>query len=306
MTPADLEAEEVSGPQLISDAWKKFHGGYFEEALRLFSKALKADSTLIAGWEGQVRCLVELDEYREAETWLNKALGLYPKNAGLLSVKALVGALAGRFEEAMGASDQALSIKTDDSPFFWIDRGCVLILSGNTDTARMNFAKVLEGKGPDLWQWQLRAGVIYLKAGKATLALDLLKKASDNFPGNPYIWYKTGLACIAVKNQPRARDAFEKALEIDPHYKPASTALKSLKEKACFVATCLDIDDTRLCALRAFRNRIRKRAGGEQIWQLYLRISPPVVDFLQRIPAVKPTIAWIMSRCADAVKEERK
>jgi tetratricopeptide (TPR) repeat protein len=51
--------------------------GEFEDALRYYSRAVELDRQCVAGWVGQVRMLVALEEYTEAELWARKALELF-------------------------------------------------------------------------------------------------------------------------------------------------------------------------------------------------------------------------------------
>ena len=270
----------------LQAAWDNFREGEFEPALLNFSKALRFDSGMIEAWEGQVRCLIELGELREAEVWANKALGLFPKNPGLLSVKAYHSALTGSCEEALDLSDQALLQPFENKPFMWYDRGAILLLKDSGETARLTLEKILE-ENPNDWFWLLHIGQLYFKTGKFAIALDLWQKASQHAPALPYLWYKIGQCYQAMGNQPKAKQAFERALEAKANYKPAQEALLSLNKKSCFVATCLELDPERLDYLRGLRDSLRQQVWGETLWQLYLKISPPLVNILLRYPRLK-------------------
>jgi tetratricopeptide (TPR) repeat protein len=248
---------------------------------------------------------VDLEEYHEAETWLNKALGLYPKNPRLLSLKALVDSFGGRPADALMASDDALAAKGEDFPELWIDRGAALLLKGSFDTAKMNFAKVLESQ-PEEWFWLLRVGILYLKAGKTALAVDCLLKAAERGPGIPYVWYRLGQSYQALGNQPRARSAYEKALEIDPHCHVAQEKLNSLRRSLCFIATCLGLDDDRLAFLRERRDCLRRSSHGEYAWKFYSFISPPLVDILTKAPVLKAPLRRILMLATDYLRKSRK
>lgn len=215
----------------LGEAEKKYREADFEGALRSYSKALSLDSSLISAWEGQVRCLMDLDEYREAEVWLNKALGLYPRNPGLLSARALSLSMSGLSDQAMAASDEALSLKTSGLTFGWLDRGAVLLARGHEDTARSNFEKALE-ENPDDWFFLMRVGMIYQRYGKNALALDYYLRASALAPAIPFLWYRMGRACLSLGYHERAVNCFERSLEISPQYRPAREALLEIRNKA--------------------------------------------------------------------------
>jgi tetratricopeptide (TPR) repeat protein len=51
--------------------------GFYETALKYYSRALEQDRSQVDGWLGQVQMLVLLEEYPEAELWARKALELF-------------------------------------------------------------------------------------------------------------------------------------------------------------------------------------------------------------------------------------
>jgi tetratricopeptide (TPR) repeat protein len=67
--------------QMAEQSWRR---GDFEKALRHYSKALGMDPNLEEAWLGQIRCLMDLDEVKEARLWVNKALEQLPRSAGLM------------------------------------------------------------------------------------------------------------------------------------------------------------------------------------------------------------------------------
>ena len=51
----------------LAEAQTAFENGQFEEALRLYAKVLEFNPRNAAAWTGQVRMLIELDEFAEAK-----------------------------------------------------------------------------------------------------------------------------------------------------------------------------------------------------------------------------------------------
>ena len=62
----------------LNEARSAFENGYFEPALRLYSKVLEFNPNNAAAWTGQVRMLIELGEFKEAKLWADKALEHFP------------------------------------------------------------------------------------------------------------------------------------------------------------------------------------------------------------------------------------
>ena len=82
-----LQSRQQSGGQqrLIKDetyyvaqAQFAFENGQFEEALRLYAKILEYNPRNASAWAGQVRMLIELNEFAEAKKWADKALERFP------------------------------------------------------------------------------------------------------------------------------------------------------------------------------------------------------------------------------------
>ncbi len=72
-TPARLQ-EEHDQHYWLRQAGEERRQGHYENALRLYSRSLEIDRSLVEGWVGQVQMLVALGEYPEASLWGAKAL----------------------------------------------------------------------------------------------------------------------------------------------------------------------------------------------------------------------------------------
>src|ERR1043166_7580338 len=85
--PQAVGTPEASAQQYLDNAREAYHWGDFESALRLHTKCLKENRTIIAAWVGQVQMLVQLKEYNEARLWSDKALELFRNNGELMAAK---------------------------------------------------------------------------------------------------------------------------------------------------------------------------------------------------------------------------
>ena len=110
----------------VSEARAAFENGEFEFALRLYSKVLEFNPQNIVAWAGQVRMLIELDEFKEARLWAEKALERFPHEPELLAAKAVALGREGDLEEALACSDAAVE-QRGDTPYVWLARGDVLL-----------------------------------------------------------------------------------------------------------------------------------------------------------------------------------
>ena len=199
----------------LQEAEKKFNHGDFEQALKLYARALGQDPNLIDAWVGQVDCLSELDELNEARVWANKALEQFPNSAKLLSAKAAILAKTAEYEEAVRLSDRAISMKDPDK-FIWLCRGFVL-LSKDEKNAKYCFDRVLEGNPSDA-DLNLRIGACYLWHNKFSEAKACLDRALENSQNNPFIWYKLAQSCKGLGLDERAAQCYEECLRFSSEF----------------------------------------------------------------------------------------
>lgn len=94
----------------------------YEQALKDYSAAVRIDGGAQEAWRGQLLCLLALEEYREVELWLKKAIELLGESADFLAIQALIYGRTGDFDRACGYSDAAME-SAGSSPLPLIVRG---------------------------------------------------------------------------------------------------------------------------------------------------------------------------------------
>lgn len=298
------EDEGKNEQDYLREADQYYRNGYFEEALRAYSAALKFDSRLVEAWAGQVRALTDLKEYHEAGVWVDKALGLFSKNPLLLSAKAWVLAREGRLEEALQCSDQALGEGGEDD-VLWLDRGTVLLLSGNQEAAVYCLNKLLEREVED-WYWLMRAGMVFLDAGMPARAQKLLQMAVEHHPDSPLAWLSLAAAHRELGQKDRARECLERLRELDPRH-PAlgRTPETQARKRPCLVASCCfrNPGAPQVLVLRRWRDRwLLERSWGRGCARFYDRWSPRAVQSLVGHPRLKALIRLAISGAAALLK----
>src|SRR5579862_7548604 len=110
----------------LAEARTAFENGKFEPALRLYSKVLEFNPRNVIAWTGQVRMLIELDEFREAKLWADKALERFPNEPELLAAKAVALGRGGDLPGALAFSDASIEGR-GDTPYVWLACGDVLL-----------------------------------------------------------------------------------------------------------------------------------------------------------------------------------
>ena len=130
----DEQSVEYTADYYYGRGREQFDKGYFEDALRLFSRTLEEDSNFIEAWADQAWALIYLDELPEALVWTNRGLERFPDSPELLSLKGLLLAMQGELEEGMAYSDGAISQDKSVSESVWLARGEILLRGGGGKT----------------------------------------------------------------------------------------------------------------------------------------------------------------------------
>src|SRR5439155_2594663 len=173
----------------LGEAGAAFENANFELALRLYSKVLEFNPQNVAAWTGQVRMLIELNEFKEAKLWADKALERFPHDPELLAAKAVALARAGDVEGAILFSDAAIE-ERGDTPYVWLARGDVL-LARNERRADYCFEKALLLAPRDWFVAWLAARIRYFYEHFA-LALKLLQQAIEWNAAHFRLWLELG------------------------------------------------------------------------------------------------------------------
>jgi tetratricopeptide (TPR) repeat protein len=188
-----------------------FQRGEFEQALRYFTRALELDRALVPAWVGQVQMLIELEELREAELWVDKALELFRDQGELLSAKGVVKARRGDYRAGMACSDSALAAR-GSSAYRWLARGEIL-LARNETQVNATFDRAMQEEGAD-WFTRVWAARIYRRYGRYTPAAMLARQATESGAHHPYAWYIRGL-CERDLGLGGYQSSLQRALQLD-------------------------------------------------------------------------------------------
>lgn len=199
--------------RLLTEAEGCFRGGYFQQALRLFGRALESSPRSVPAWCGQVRMLIELDELAEARVWADKGIESLPGEPELLAAKGVALARSGDLEAALAFSDAAIG-ERGDTPYIWLARGDVL-LARSEKRADYCFAKALAAATGD-WVWPWLSSRSHLFHRRFALALKLARQALALEPGAAVIWLQLARCQLALGLADGAHQSLAQAGELDP------------------------------------------------------------------------------------------
>lgn len=223
---AALQEETYDYSYYVERGDEHYFTGRYDQALRQYSRALQVDNSQIYPWVGQIFSLLAMDQVKESDLWVGRAIQLFPEDPTLLSMRALVYSRKGMLNRSIGASDYAMS--RGSSPFAWMARGEILLQAKNRN-AGFCFDKAMEEAGRDNWKVAMHIGMVYFRRRMFSTALGYFKQACAEEEDNFSLWYYLGRCYQRLTFDDRAIAAFERALEINPDCREAERALREVK-----------------------------------------------------------------------------
>ncbi|MCF7975105.1 MAG: hypothetical protein K9N55_14930 [Phycisphaerae bacterium] len=215
----------------LTEAERYWLAGDFEIALRNFCRALEQNSTLFTGWSGQIRMLIELTEYKEADLWADKAMDLFPEHPELLALKAVANKRDNRLAKAIGYSDNAIS-QNDLTPRVWLARAEVFMDRQEAIVdGCLSKAIALATQDKDIIK--LEAARLLRRKRHFHRAVGLLNEVIIKMPKSALAWYELG-CCQGHLGLNQTTHSLEEALRLRPHWHCADEALQRFSRRGFF------------------------------------------------------------------------
>ncbi len=211
----------------LTEAQGAFERADFEQALRSYSRVLEHNPQNTVAWTGQVRALIELEEFHEAKLWADKALERFPNDPELLAAKAVALGRCGDLDGAIAFSDASIE-ERGDTPYLWLARGDVLLARGEK-RADYCFDKALLLAAAD-WFVAWLAARIRTFYRQFALGLKLAQQALELRPDHAVLWLCAGRCQKELGLLGSARHSFQQALQLQPKLHEAAVALTRLSE----------------------------------------------------------------------------
>jgi tetratricopeptide (TPR) repeat protein len=198
--------------------------GFYENALRFYSRALELDKSLVVGWVSQVQMLIFLGEYPEAELWARKALEVFRNNSELLAGRAQAAFRLGDAKAAQELCDAALR-QEGQSTYRWMVRGEMLVRDPQ-GIDRHCFEKAVQLDHD--WLVPLEIALIYLHYKQPSKGLARARQAADKAPDSHYCWFVQASCEMGQGRDAAARQSLKRCLEISPNHADAKRRLAEL------------------------------------------------------------------------------
>ncbi|MFA7232223.1 MAG: tetratricopeptide repeat protein [Victivallaceae bacterium] len=199
----------------LREAGRHYIQREYEPALRSYSKALEIDPGCADAWNGQINCLILLNELREADMWAKKAAEIIGESQELLALRARIFCRRGDFDRAYGLSDAAMQAP-GNSPVAWVVRGEIMLYSKNKQPEHC-FDKALAAARQD-YTVRMDIAECCIYADKYTMAFKYLKPALDENPDSATLWMLAADCHRRFGNRKKALECLVTVNEIDPAY----------------------------------------------------------------------------------------
>ena len=210
----------------LDEARQAFENGYFSQALRFYSKVLEFNPLDVTAWAGQSRMLIEMNEFKEANLWADKALERFPNSAELLAVKAVALARSGDLVGALALSDASMQ-ELGEMPYLWLARADVL-LARKEPRAEYCLEKALH-LAPGDWFVTWLAARIRTFYQQFAMAAKLLQQALEFNAGHFRLWLDLGVCQQALGLYEASRKSLLRAKELQSDCPETDRALARLK-----------------------------------------------------------------------------
>jgi serine/threonine protein kinase/tetratricopeptide (TPR) repeat protein len=167
----------------------------------------------IAASHGQLR---QAEDFYEKARQVGQRVQIKSAEAGAVSERAWVWALAGNHKEAIEAANASLGIFQDYNQKLLV--GCVLAFAGENKKGLDLAAEVAKSRPDDVlvesvFVPEVRAAAA-LSSGESARAIEFLKPASAYDKGNTGVLYLRGLAYLKAKQGTEAAQEFQKILAL--------------------------------------------------------------------------------------------
>jgi tetratricopeptide (TPR) repeat protein len=200
-----------------------------KKAKERFKNAIETDPSILPSYVALAKVYVSEKKYDEAIAEYKNALLKNPKYfPGHMAIGTIYD-VQGEGEKAESHYRKALAIKSDFAPaannLAWnlAERG------GNVDEA-LTFARIAKEHMPNSAAVMDTLGWLYYLKGTYLTAISEFQDSLARDPNSSVVNYHMGLA-YAKNNEPaKAKDYLQKALELDPNFKGAEEARKTLKQ----------------------------------------------------------------------------
>lgn len=188
----------------------------YEDALKVYNRAVELKPEYTEAWQGQGNTLFELKRYQDALDAYDKAIQIKPDYWQAWNGRGKALDRLQQYEEAINSYDSALKIQADNLEA-WNGRGNSLIKLQQYSEAIASFDKALKLKPDYSPAWYQRGWALH-NLRQYEEAVKSYDKAVEYEPESAESWYQRGNALINQQKYREAVESYDKAVQFQPNY----------------------------------------------------------------------------------------
>ncbi|MFQ5862885.1 MAG: tetratricopeptide repeat protein [Candidatus Brocadiales bacterium] len=165
--------------------------------------------------------LIQTHKREEAKTELVSAISSTPEYIPAKLTLAQLLAKEARWEEASNYAKEVLELEPENVLAVQL-LGMTYQAQGKFQEAQQEFTRLME-RAPS--SAKINLAYLSLSAGEVEKCLRTCDEVLAKDPNQPRVLYLKGLALLRIRNFPRARQCFNKVLELEPGFLPATRQL---------------------------------------------------------------------------------
>jgi putative PEP-CTERM system TPR-repeat lipoprotein len=226
--PLPLDVVKSKAPELLLLAGIAHHGlDNPEKARQYLEQFLGVQPGNIGARRLLGSILMAQRDFAGAIKVLEPVLRTLPDDPQTLSLLANAYLARGRSELAAQYVERALAAGGGTAEMH-ATLGHSLLQSGRSDLGLQQLQKAFD-KDPSQEGTGVALAVLYIRGGDTKRALTVTEKLVQSSPKSPAVWNLLGISKGAARDLPGARAAYERAIQLDPSFRPAQLNLARLE-----------------------------------------------------------------------------
>lgn len=190
----------------------------YKAALEKFEDALNSLPTYAPALNGKARVLILMEDYRQAEKTIDKAIEFNSDYAPFYLTRGKAYFHRGKYKSAIKDFNRGLDLiigqnnKELESEFY-VNRGATYQKLLNYDEALNDYSQTIK-INPDNPNVYMYRGNLYYQNNDFNEAIDDFDKVIEIDPQNPFAFYNRGMIYLKLQEDDKACDDFHKACEL--------------------------------------------------------------------------------------------
>jgi tetratricopeptide (TPR) repeat protein len=191
----------------------------YEDALKVYEKAVNLKPNYVQGWFGQGKALFALKKYQAALDSYDQAIQIQPDYQEAWNERGFTLMNLQRYQEALASFDRSLQIN-QNSPEIWSTKGDALRNLNQYDQAITAYDQAIQLQADNYIFWY-KKGLSWQNLKNYEQAITAFTKTVELKPDYEVAWYNYGNSLVNLNRYEDAFQAYDKAVQNKPDFAAA-------------------------------------------------------------------------------------